>query len=125
MYEFLRFAGVGIFGFFVDISSFYILINLLSFQIFDARFTAFAIAIFVTWLGNRLITFKNANKENISKQLFKYVIVSCSAGAVNLFIFNALIIWGIITEISFVIGVLSGMLVNYFGIKTGVFKAPV
>ncbi|MBU2972461.1 GtrA family protein [Pseudoalteromonas sp. C2R02] len=123
MFEFLRFAAVGIMGFIADTSSFYILLNVFDFVVFDARSMAFTIAVLVTWLGNSLITFKNANKEKTSIQVLKYILVALTAGAVNLFIFNSLILWGIQTEISFVLGVLIGMIINYLGVKFGVFKS--
>jgi len=125
MFEFLRFAAVGIMGFIADISSFYILLNIFEFGVFDARAIAFIIAVMVTWLGNRLVTFKNIKKEKKTIQLLKYVMVALSAGAINLFIFNSMILWGIKTEIAFVSGVLTGMFVNYLGVKFGVFKSPV
>jgi len=125
MFEFLRFAVVGIMGFIADISSFYILMNIFDFVVFDARATAFIIAVMVTWLGNSLVTFKNIKKEKKSIQLLKYVMVALSAGAINLFIFNSMILWGIKTEIAFVSGVLIGMIGNYLGVKFGVFKSPV
>lgn len=125
MFEFLRFAVVGIMGFITDISSFYILMNMFDFVVFDARAIAFIIAVMVTWLGNSLVTFKNIKKERKSIQLLKYVMVALSAGAINLFIFNSVILWGIKTEIAFVSGVLTGMIVNYLGVKFGVFKSPV
>lgn len=125
MFEFLRFAVVGIVGFIADIISFYILLNVLDFFVFDARVIAFIIAVIITWLGNRVITFQNAIKEKIATQLFKYILVAMSAGGINLFIFNSMILWGIKTEIAFVSGVLTGMVVNYLGIKCGVFKSPV
>jgi len=125
MFEFLRFSAVGIMGFIADISSFYILLNIFEFGVFDARAIAFIIAVMVTWLGNRLVTFKNIKKEKKTIQLLKYVMVALSAGAINLFIFNSMILWGIKTEIAFVSGVLTGMFVNYLGVKFGVFKSPV
>jgi len=125
MFEFLRFAAVGIMGFIADISSFYILMNVCDFVVFDARAIAFIIAVIVTWLGNRLITFKGANSEHKSIQLLKYILVALTAGAINLFIFNSLILWGIKIQIAFVSGVLTGMIVNYLGIKFGVFKSTV
>ena len=123
MFEFLRFAAVGIMGFIADTSSFYILLNVFNFVVFDARSIAFTSAVLVTWLGNRLITFKHANKEKISIQVLKYILVALTAGAINLFIFNSLILWGIQIEISFVLGVLTGMIINYLGVKFGVFKS--
>lgn len=123
MFEFLRFAAVGIMGFIADTSSFYILLNVFDFVVFDARSIAFTSAVLVTWLGNRLITFKHANKEKTSIQVLKYILVALTAGAINLFIFNSLILWGIQIEISFVLGVLTGMIINYLGVKFGVFKS--
>ena len=120
MFEFMRFAGVGVLGFIVDISSFYILSTLI--DVFDARVIAFIIAVMTTWFGNRLVTFKSKNNDNKLNQFFKYMIVALSAGAINLFIFNSLILWEIKTKLAFVSGGLCGMLVNYFGVKFGIFK---
>lgn len=123
MFEFLRFSAVGIMGFIADTISFYILLNVFDFVVFDARTVAFTIAVLVTWFGNRLITFKHANKEKTSIQVLKYILVALTAGAINLFIFNSLILWGIQIEVSFVLGVLTGMIINYLGVKFGVFKS--
>lgn len=56
--RFLRFSVVGGFGFVVDVSVFFLLHDILHFNAYAARPFSILSAMVCTWLGNRILTFR-------------------------------------------------------------------
>ena len=91
----LKFLLVGAFGFAVDASIFYLLHH--SLNVYLARLISFFIAVTVTWLGNRLLTFHSHN-DNRRREWIQYTLVNSIGGAVNYFLFIALIKYELVMQ---------------------------
>ena len=79
--QFIKFGFVGVIGFVVDTAFLYIGINGLGLGRVAAAFFSFPFAVTVTWIGNRLFTFREVEHEPMAKQWAKFAIV-CAVGIV-------------------------------------------
>lgn len=79
--QFGKFGVVGVVGFTVDTSLVYAAIYALHIERVAAGFLAFPFAVTVTWLGNRLFTFRHAQHQPMLQQLAKFALV-CAVGLV-------------------------------------------
>ena len=78
---FLRFSVVGTIGFLVDTAVLYLLLYGAGLCPYAARLGSFLVAASVTWLLNRVFTFRAARREARGRQWLRFVAV-CSVGAV-------------------------------------------
>ncbi len=124
--EFLKFGAVGVVGFAVDTIFLYIGIHALGLSRIAAGLFSFPFAVTVTWIGNRLYTFRDAEHEPMAKQWTKFVAV-CAVGIV----FNRGAYSLSVSTIPFVydypfigllIGTAAGMFFNFFASKRLVFR---
>jgi putative flippase GtrA len=79
--QFLKFGIVGVIGFVVDVAFLYLGIYGFGFGRIAAGFFSFFFAVTVTWIGNRLFTFRDAKHESMAKQWTKFAAV-CLVGIV-------------------------------------------
>lgn len=123
MPRFIKFACVGAFGFLVDSLCFFLFYEVLACTPFFARCLAFIFAATSTWLGNRYFTFSNGNvptqaKQTIGKEWLRFMAVATFSLMPNLACFQLASIYcvrhGITIYVAFVLGVLTGMMSNYF-----------
>lgn len=92
MKKFFYFGIVGTVGFIVDTLILLFLVYILQLPIYFARFISFIIAVFITWLLNRNLTFKNVNKKHKKSKEFFYYLATQSTGAlINFIIFFVLV----------------------------------
>jgi putative flippase GtrA len=116
--RFLKFALVGGIGFIADTAVFFLCLHALQVQITVARLIAFAVAVHVTWLGNRCYTFAYRGHSPTVREWQKYMLTACSALLPNLLVFQ-LVVW-ILGQgnwsalAALVAGILAGMLWNYY-----------
>lgn len=124
--QFLKFGLVGVVGFVVDTAFLYLGIEALGMSRIAAGFFAFPFAVTVTWIGNRLFTFKDAAHEPPAKQWAKFAMV-CAVGIV----FNRGTYSLLVSTIPFVYaypvlgllgGTAAGMFFNFFASKRLVFR---
>ena len=124
--QFIKFGIVGVVGFVVDTAFLYIGIDGLGLSRVAAGFFSFPFAVTVTWIGNRLFTFREIEHEPMAKQWAKFAIV-CAVGIV----FNRGTYTLCVSTIPFVydypvIGLLAGtaagMFFNFFASKRLVFR---
>lgn len=92
MKKFFYFGIVGTVGFIVDTLILLYLVYILQLPIYFSRFISFIIAVFITWLLNRNLTFKNADKKHKKSKEFFYYLATQSTGAlINFIIFFTLV----------------------------------
>lgn len=108
----IKFAVIGGLGFVFDGLFFYLLLQL-SIAPMLARVMAFWLAATVTWLGNRHFTFACLQPAGALKQWAKHMLSAHSSGVLNLCIFY-LMQWHYAIEVSFVCGIVSGAVFNYW-----------
>jgi len=124
--QFMKFGTVGVVGFAVDTALVYICIYGMGIGRVAAGFLAFPFAVTVTWIGNRLFTFREAKREPMAGQWAKFATV-CAVGIV----FNRGTYAFLVSSVPFVydhpvIGLLAGtaagMFFNFFASRSLVFK---
>lgn len=92
MKKFFYFGIVGTVGFIVDTLILLYLVYILQLPVYFSRFISFIIAVFITWLLNRNLTFKNADKKHKKSKEFFYYLATQSTGAlINFIIFFTLV----------------------------------
>lgn len=88
--EIAAFATVGSIGFAVDALCTMILYHSLDWRLAYARVSGFAIAVSVTWVLNRHLTFRDARATDRVNQWSAYVLVNLGGASINLSIFFCL-----------------------------------
>jgi putative flippase GtrA len=124
--RFALFALVGTLGFVVESSTILSLVLYAQASPMSAKFIAFPIAVLVTWILNRYLTFTTGRKNRPLSELFKYFQTAIGGMLVNLLAFftvltinqNAIIVIFFATAS----GALAGLLVNYLGCSYFVFS---
>lgn len=124
----IKFALVGGVGFVADALVFSLMFYLLGLPIMPARIIAFICAATVTWLGNRYFTFCQSDKCKPLGQWVKFMCGASFSAVPNLVAFQ-LIVWSfgpskVVVYSALVIGILVGMLSNYFLSSRWVFSTP-
>ncbi len=120
------FVLVGTLGFIVESSTILSLVLYAQASPMTAKFIAFPIAVLVTWILNRHLTFTTGGKNRPLSELLKYFQTAIGGMFVNLLAFftvltinqNAIIVIFFATAS----GALAGLLVNYLGCSYFVFS---
>lgn len=90
-HQFIKFTFIGGCGFLVDACILYLLHTELELGLVIARFWSFLVAVTVTWLLNRKVTFaENASKRK-GAEWFKYTVANSVGAGVNLIVFIILV----------------------------------
>jgi putative flippase GtrA len=112
MQQFKKFCIVGGFGFVVD-SLIFLLLTKITDNVMMARLLSFWFAASITWVGNRLYTYKHQQFTNIFSQWCKHMLTAHLSGGLNLIVFwLAKDIWSI--PFAFCLGIIFGVFSNYF-----------
>ncbi len=124
--RFIRFSIIGTFGYLIDISIFFILIELFDVSAYIGRLFSFFIAATFSWLGNRLFTFSLTKRSRVVREWIDYLYSMIPGAAVNYAIFSSIVyIFDDTREtlfFAFSIGVLVGLAINYNIARNFVFK---
>ena len=122
----MRFLLVGGAVFVFDAALFYGLMSVFELPLMFARCSAFFCAVIVSWLVNRSWTFGDRQQAAKSKQLLMSVAVSSIAASVNLLVFylctTVLSDSSLNALLSFSLGIMAGLLINWFGANRWTFK---
>jgi len=89
--EFIFFIFVGGTGFVCDLIILQSLLYFVEMDSIKARLISFSIAITVTWILNRNITFKSTKGTNKATEWIKYAIANGLGGGINLLIYILLV----------------------------------
>ena len=122
----LRFLLVGAGVFAADATLFYLLFEVLNLQLLPARVCAFVIAVLLSWWCNRCWTFHERKQAAKTKQLLMFITVSSVAAIANLSAFYLVTLllgktW-LDLSLAFSVGVLVGLMLNWFGANLWTFK---
>jgi putative flippase GtrA len=122
----LRFACVGVFGFLVDASVLTLLSTRWGINLYAARVISFAAASLATWLLNRRFTFSLVEGQSKRVEYVRYMVVQSVGSLTNLGVFMVLVgtfSWlARVPVIPLAVGAAAGLLVNFAGSKTWVFR---
>jgi putative flippase GtrA len=124
--SFGRFIGVGASGFAIDAAVLFVLIRGASFGPLPARLASFSVAVFCTWLMNRLWTFAAQRSRRRLPEFVRYVTIQLSGGALNFTLYAIVVllfsdaVWG--PGFGIVIGSAAGLLFNYLGARFIAFR---
>ena len=126
MRKLIKFALVGGAGFMVDTLIFSVLFHWFGLELMLARGIAFLFAATTTWLGNRWLTFSQAEKTNPFAQWKKSMMSACISALPNFIVFKgvtlALGTQGLMVYLALSLGILAGMMSNYLFSARWVFK---
>ena len=124
----LRFGVVGCVGFVVDFAILQFLAHGLGVNPILAQVPAFAVAVVVTWLLNRIWTFNAAHPTGRLKQAALYLGVQCVGAATNFVIYTSVLLidpalnnWLVIP---LAIGAVVAMCLTFLGSKYLAFRTP-
>ncbi len=119
MQQFKKFCLIGGLGFIVDSLCFLFFTALMS-DVMLARILSFWLAASTTWFGNRVYTYRHLQSNDFFYQWVKHIMTAHLSGSLNLLVF-----WSTVDIISmplaFCLGILAGLLSNYFIINRFVF----
>ena len=122
----MRFAAVGVVGFFADSAALLFATRVLGFDLYSGRVFSFLVAATTTWALNRRFTFARGAPEHPARQWLKFLGANALGGAVNYAIYAALITFEPVVAAQPVIGVAAGSLMgltfNFTINKLWVFK---
>ncbi len=111
----VRFAGVGVLGFFVDAATLIAMLQFFPEGI--ARFIAFCVAVTFTYMANRWFTFDAKGQPGFFRSYVKFIIANSGGGIVNLIVSTTALKLDLPVVshpvIAVGIGSIAGMLINY------------
>ena len=88
--RFLKFCIVGTVGFFVEATIIQSVKYLLPDLLLYVRLVSFPVAVFATWLLNRLFVFESNNSK--LKEVSKYLVVQTSGAVINIAVYTLLLL---------------------------------
>lgn len=110
----------------VDTLIFSVLFHWFGLELMLARGVAFLFAATTTWLGNRWLTFSQAEKTNPFAQWQKFMVSACISALPNFIVFKgvtlALGTQGLMVYLALILGILAGMVSNYLLSAKWVFR---
>jgi putative flippase GtrA len=113
----LRFAAVGVVGFFVDAGVLTLAMSLLGLNIYTARVLSFLTAVTATWAMNRAFTFKQRASPSMVKEWVRFCAANAVGGLVNLgtyvLLVNTVTIAHDLPVVGVAAGSLAGLAVNF------------
>lgn len=125
MKQVLSFGIVGTIGFIVDASFLLLFVEFFLFDIYLARFLSFLCAVFVTWVLNRNLTFKQSKEFSKRKEYLFYLAIQSFGAILNYIIFIFLVknfeFFESYLIIPLAIASLVAMFLNFFMLKRKVF----
>jgi putative flippase GtrA len=124
--QFLKFGIVGVIGFIVDVAMLKFCMHVLGMGYYAGRLVSFPIAASVTWICNRLFTFRGKGRGHAGVQWVKFLIVCIGGFILNYGAYAALIATSPLIRdypsLGVAAGSLAGMFFNFFAARTVVFK---
>ena len=131
-HPFIRFAMVGAAGYVVDTAVLALATRSFGLDPYGGRALSIAMAMFVTWLGNRYFTFAGRRARGsvsaIAQEALKFAGANSVGAAVNYAVFAALVRFAASPfsnqYLAQAIGVLAGLVFNFTLSRTLVFRKP-
>lgn len=124
--QFLRFACVGVLGFFVDAGMLKIAVAALHMNLYMGRVLSFFIAATSAWALNRNFAFRQAASAARFPEWLRYMVSNVLGGSVNVAAYALLVHESAIARatptLAVAFGSIAGMLVNFCLMKIFVFR---
>ncbi|WP_320035949.1 GtrA family protein [Halarcobacter sp.] len=90
MKQFIKFGIVGSIGFCIDAIILLLCVNIFEIEVYIARVLSFSLAVFTTWLLNRVFTFQKS-KYGKKREYFYYFTIQSIGAILNYIIFIMLV----------------------------------
>lgn len=121
---FLRFAGIGILGFGVDVAVLYAMLAL-GLDYISGRLISFAVAVTFTWRANRSFTFAESTSDHLFSEWLRFFAANLTGATINFLTYLA--VMQILTApglaaLAVAAGSLSGLVFNYTASRLFVFR---
>jgi putative flippase GtrA len=124
--QFFKFGIVGTIGFIVDASVLMLMTHVAGLGPYSGRAISFIIAVSVTWICNRMFTFRGQGSGGASTQWAKFVTVSAGGFVLNYGTYALLVATVATVHVHLILGVaagsIPGMFFNFFFARKIVFK---
>jgi len=124
--RFLKFCGIGIVAFLVDVVAFQAALSLAGMSPYSARVVSFLVATTAAWWLNRTFTFHDANNERPERQWARFMAANLVGGAVNYAVFVVMIaalpIAATYPVLALAGGSVSGVFFNFTAYRRYVFR---
>lgn len=128
--DFLRFGAVGAAGYVVDNAVLYVMTHIVGGDYYSSRIVSVLAAMTFTWFGNRMLTFRHASARgarNIALEWMRFVGANAIGALVNFGLYAVLLTYAASPwnnpYLALPLGVLAGMVFNFFLSKHFVFGA--
>ncbi len=126
--QFIKFGIVGVVGFGFDVGAFHLALDIFHFGRYFSALFSFPVAASVTWIGNRLFTFRGEHKGHPGAQWARFLAVSAGGLVLNRGTFSLLTATVPLVYAYPVLGLLAGtgagMFFNFFLSRKVVFAKP-
>jgi putative flippase GtrA len=123
----VSFGVIGIAGLLVDIAVLRLMLSVFGLGLYSARVVSFLAAATATWLGNRMVTFRDRRSPRHAEEWLRFLLVNAPGGAVNYGVYALLVTHvPVLAEhaaLAVAIGSVAGMLFNFTGSALVVFRS--
>lgn len=124
--QFARFGTVGVIGFFFDYAVFHLAYEFLGFGHYGSAFFSYPFTVTLTWMGNRLFTFRGKNQGSPHAQFMRFIMVCAVGLLINRGTFSLMTATIPLVYRNPILGLLggtgAGMFFNFFFSRRVVFK---
>ncbi len=112
--QFLRFGFIGGLGFIVDVGFFHIALDVLKFGHYGSAVFSFPFAATFTWVGNRVLTFRDRNAGHAGAQWARFLAVCAIGFALNRGTYSLMVLGLPLVYAHPVLGLLGGTMAGMF-----------
>ncbi|MDX2028821.1 MAG: GtrA family protein [Alphaproteobacteria bacterium] len=124
--QFIKFGIVGVIGFVVDVGVLKLCMWEFGMGPYAGRLVSFMVAVTVTWMCNRLFTFRGQGKGPAHKQWAKFVVACIGGFILNYGTYAVLItLFALVRDypaLGVAAGSIAGMFFNFFAARRVVFR---
>jgi len=125
--QWVSFSVIGLAGLLVDIAVLRLMLSTFGLGLYSARAVSFLVAATATWLGNRMVTFRDRRSPRHADEWLRFLLVNAPGGAVNYGVYAFLVtrvpVLAEHAPLAVAIGSVAGMLFNFTGSALIVFKS--
>jgi putative flippase GtrA len=123
----VSFGGIGVAGLIVDMAVLHLMLSAFGLGLYSGRVVSFLAAVTATWLGNRLVTFRDRRSPRYTDEWFRFLAVNAPGGAVNYGVYAFLVthvpVFAEHASLAVAAGSVAGMLFNFTGSALIVFRS--
>ena len=123
----VSFGGIGVAGLIVDMAVLHLMLSAFGLGLYSGRVVSFLVAATVTWLGNRLVTFRDRRSPRYADEWLRFLAVNAPGGAVNYAVYAFLVthvpVLAEHASLAVAAGSVAGMLFNFTGSALIVFRS--